>query len=88
MLRHTGNLKMAILALRPDLVHLDQAEAGYTDDPLKMADRLFAEGLRSLSENGVLGDPEGATSDFGFDYLDAMSSIFTQHIRQARDSWI
>jgi len=63
-----------MLALAPDLVHLDRlAEA---DDPDRTADLVFRYTAASLSTNGVTGRPSEATADLGEELLDrAVSSI-------------
>ena len=75
-----------ILALRPDLVRLEHAEVGFTDDPMKRADEIFKGGFRAITENGILGDPEGASAAFGEDYLAEMTRLFTEFIRDAREA--
>lgn len=55
-----------ILCIRPDLVRQERAEAGHVqtfDDALK--DRIFSEGFRSVTPNGILGDARGATEEIG-----------------------
>jgi creatinine amidohydrolase len=57
-----------MLVLQPDLVHMDRAERGFVGevDP----DKLMKEGLKSVTKNGVLGDPVGATEEMGEQVLD------------------
>lgn len=55
-----------ILVIRPDLVREERAEAGYMggfDEALM--DRMFRDGLRSVTPNGILGDPRGMSEDIG-----------------------
>ena len=55
-----------ILCIRPDLVREERAEAGHMqvfDDALR--DRIFGEGLRSVTPNGILGDARGASEAIG-----------------------
>lgn len=55
-----------ILCIRPDLVREELAEVGHVqafDDALK--DRIFNEGFRSVTPNGILGDARGATEEIG-----------------------
>ena len=85
---HAGeNETSLILALRPDLVDLDAAQAGFMGDPIQIAEKIFREGFRAVTETGVLGDPAGASAEFGEGYLNAMTELFTDFIRQARDAW-
>lgn len=55
-----------ILCIRPDLVREERAEAGHVqtfDDALR--DRIFSEGFRSVTPNGILGDARGASEAIG-----------------------
>ena len=55
-----------ILCIRPDLVRTERAEAGHVqafDDELR--DRIFSEGFRSVTPNGILGDARGASEAIG-----------------------
>lgn len=55
-----------MLALRPELVRSERAAAGYTGEVSDATlDRLFREGMRSLTENGVLGDARGLDAELG-----------------------
>ena len=57
-----------MLALAPDLVHLDRlAEA---DDPDRTADLVFRYTATSLSTNGVTGRPSSATAELGEELVD------------------
>jgi len=60
-----------MLHLRPDLVRLDRAAPGYTGDMEAVLDELREGGLRSVTANGVLGDPTRAEAGRGARYLDA-----------------
>ncbi|WP_201760674.1 MULTISPECIES: creatininase family protein [Nonomuraea] len=77
---HAGEAETSIvLALRPDLVDMDRAEAGFGgrfDEPT--ARRLFEHGTRALSEIGVLGDPRPATARAGEEYLDRLTGLLTR----------
>jgi len=59
-----------MLVLQPDLVHMDRAERGYVGkvDP----EKLMKEGLKSVTQNGVLGDPVGATEEMGEEVISAL----------------
>jgi creatinine amidohydrolase len=55
-----------MLCLRPDLVRMANAEAGHIQafDQALMV-RIFREGFRAVTPNGVLGDARGATVEIG-----------------------
>ena len=59
-----------MLVLKPDLVHMDRAERGFTGevDP----EKLMKEGLKAVTKNGVLGDPVGATEEMGEEVISAL----------------
>ena len=56
---HAGEWETSmLLAIHPDLVHMDRAEAGYVGDPQEAIASLFDSGVDSLSETGAIGDPD------------------------------
>ncbi len=70
---HAGMTETSLLLhLEPGAVHLDLAEAGETQPVGGLMDRLRVSGVRSVSANGVLGDPRGATADLGRRLLDEL----------------
>jgi mycofactocin precursor peptide peptidase len=70
---HAGRTETAILLhLAPWLVRLERTEAGERRPVGELMDRLRRYGVRSVSPNGVLGDPSGATAAEGRDLLDEM----------------
>lgn len=81
---HAGEWETSImLALHPDLVHMERAEAGFVAPfDAATADRLFREGTASLAANGVLGDPRSATAERGERHLsawvDTLVAAFTE----------
>ena len=55
-----------MLCIRPDLVRAELAEAGYVGGfDAALAERIFGEGLRAVTSNGVLGDPRGMSREIG-----------------------
>jgi creatinine amidohydrolase len=63
---HAGLTETSLLLhLEPSLVRADVAEAGETQPIADLMDRLRSHGVRSVSPNGVLGDPRTATADLG-----------------------
>ena len=66
-----------ILALHPDLVHMELAEPGYMGDPGAVRAQLFREGTRAITANGILGDPRPGDAERGRDYLEAMTNRLT-----------
>ena len=55
-----------MLGLRPDLVRLDLAAQGHVAEfDAALAERIFTEGFRAVTPNGILGDARGATAEIG-----------------------
>jgi creatinine amidohydrolase len=63
-----------MLAIDPGAVRLELAEAGCTEPLEVILPRLRAGGVRPISSNGVLGDPEGASAAEGRSLLESMTS--------------
>jgi len=55
-----------MMVIRPDLVRGERFETGYTGgtDPA-VFQRIFEEGLRAVTDNGILGDAHGASPELG-----------------------
>lgn len=70
---HAGHTETSLLLhLAPWLVRSHRAEAGNTRPIAELLPELMAHGVRSVSPNGVLGDPTGATAAAGADLFDQM----------------
>lgn len=55
-----------MLCIRPDLVRSDRAEEGHMQDfDEALMERIFTEGFRAVTPNGVLGDARGASEEIG-----------------------
>jgi len=71
---HAGRTETSLmLAIDPRVVRIERAEAGCTDPLEALMPRLRAEGVRPISSNGVLGDPQGASAAEGEQLLAAMT---------------
>jgi mycofactocin precursor peptide peptidase len=71
---HAGRTETSLmLAIDESLVRSDLAEAGCTEPLEVILPRLRAEGVRPVSSNGVLGDPEGASAAEGHQLLATMT---------------
>ena len=69
---HAGRTETSVLlAIAPEVVQLDRAEAGVTTPLPELLADLRAGGLAAVTPNGVLGDPTGATADEGRAILEA-----------------
>jgi creatinine amidohydrolase len=55
-----------MLCIRPDLVRADRAERGHMQKfDQALAERIFNEGFRSVTPNGILGDARGLSAEIG-----------------------
>ncbi|QIN80489.1 mycofactocin biosynthesis peptidyl-dipeptidase MftE [Rubrobacter marinus] len=75
-----------MLHLRPELAHPQRAALGFTGDMETILDDLRAGGLRSVTANGVLGDPTRAAADRGARYLDAFADELAAALRRDADA--
>jgi creatinine amidohydrolase len=81
---HAGATETSLLlAIAPELVRLDRAVAGRKEHITELIDELRAGGIRSVSPNGVLGDPRGATATHGRSLLTRL----TIDLVAAVDEW-
>jgi creatinine amidohydrolase len=82
---HAGAAETAIvLAVAEGLVRTDDIEVGHEGD-ISTA-RLLSEGFKSITENGVLGDPREATSEAGEAILDTVASAYVERIEAERNA--
>ena len=83
---HAGEAETSIdLALRPDLVRMDEAAEGYIGPfDAAVSARIFSEGMPALTANGILGDARPATAAHGHAYLAAMAAHLVDWIESER----
>lgn len=80
---HAGEWETSmLLAIRPDLVAMDRAQAGFTGDPAEALRGLFGAGVKSISDNGALGDPTRATEAHGQRYWDVAVDLILQELEK------
>ncbi len=78
---HAGRIETSMmLALHPDRVRMDLAEAGNSSPLPEILPLLRGRGIRIASPNGVLGDPRGATADEGRALLDRLVADLVAHV--------
>ncbi len=72
---HAGEAETSLhLLLRPDLVLMERAAAGYVgpfDEAVSR--RIFTQGMPALTPNGILGDARPATAEHGRAYFEAVA---------------
>jgi creatinine amidohydrolase len=80
---HAGAAETAmVLAMDEDLVRLDALEPG-PEGEISSA-RLLSEGFKSITENGVLGDPSEATAEAGETIIETVVEKYVEHIKTER----
>jgi creatinine amidohydrolase len=78
---HAGEWETSmLLAIQPDLVRMDRAEPGFTGDPQEAIQGLFEGTVKSLSENGAIGDGSKASAEHGHRYWAAAVEIALEQI--------
>ena len=71
---HAGHTETSMmLAIAPEVVHMDRAELGATAPLVDLIDEIRAGGVQAVSRNGVLGDPLRATAAHGRAILTRLS---------------
>jgi creatinine amidohydrolase/Fe(II)-dependent formamide hydrolase-like protein len=78
---HAGEWETSLpLALHPELVKMEHAEAGFTGDLQQAAASMFSGNVASISANGAIGDPTSASSEHGERYWSAVEEIVVQQV--------
>ena len=73
-----------MLALRSELVRPDLAEAGFTGEVSDATlDRVFRDGIRSVSANGILGDARGLDAELGRRCLERTAEAVAEALGRA-----
>jgi creatinine amidohydrolase len=81
---HAGRTETSLmLALKPESVRLDLAEAGAMAPIGELIDAIRAGGVRAVSDNGVLGDPAGASTAEG----EALLADASRRLIELIDTW-
>jgi creatinine amidohydrolase len=80
---HGGEWETSMmLAVHPELVHMDRAVAGYTGDLEAGIQRFFAEGVHALTDTGVIGDPKQASAENGRKYIERLVELAAELIER------
>ena len=82
---HAGAAETAIvLAIDEGLVRTEALEPGHEGD-ISPAE-LLSEGFKSITRNGVLGDPREATAEAGEHIIEKVTTAYADQIRAERDA--
>jgi creatinine amidohydrolase len=78
---HAGEWEASmLLAIHPELVRMDRAEAGFTGELQEAIERMFQGGTKAVSENGAIGDPTRASAEHGGRYWDEALAIALEQV--------
>jgi creatinine amidohydrolase len=82
---HAGEWETSLLlAIHPELVSMERAEAGFTGDLQEAMAGIFASGgVAALSANGAIGDPTRASAEHGRRYWQAAVQLVLEQIAAA-----
>ncbi|GAA4665532.1 creatininase family protein [Gordonia humi] len=70
-----------MLAMHPGHVRTESLECGYTGTvDGELLQRAFNDGFRSVSPNGILGDPRGASVPLGQSCLESVTDLIVAHV--------
>ncbi len=73
---HAGHTETSILlALDPARVRTDRFESGSRQPLSELMEQLQSEGIKAVSANGILGDPEGANAKEGIRLMDLLALV-------------
>jgi creatinine amidohydrolase len=80
---HGGEWETSLmLSVRPDLVHMDRAVAGYTGDLESGMQRFFDEGVHAITDTGVIGDPKQASAANGERYFERIVELAAELVER------
>ena len=83
---HAGGLETSMMLVAyPDTVRPFDGVEGYTAADPGWLERIFVEGIRPVSETGVLGDLTGASPEVGAALLEAIADELAGHFRRELD---
>jgi creatinine amidohydrolase len=82
---HAGAAETAIvLAANEVLVQPNEIDIGHEEEIT--TSRLLSEGFKTITENGVLGDPREATHEAGETILDTVTTAYAEQIETERSA--
>jgi creatinine amidohydrolase len=78
---HGGEWETSMMmALRPDLVHMERSERGYTGDLERGRQTFLEDGIHLISETGVFGDPRQASAEHGARYIARLVDLAVEYV--------
>jgi creatinine amidohydrolase len=81
---HGGEWETSMmLALRPELVHMDAAVPGYTGDLERGMQTFLNEGIHLIADSGIFGDPRQASAEHGRKYVDRIIDLAVEFVERS-----
>jgi creatinine amidohydrolase/Fe(II)-dependent formamide hydrolase-like protein len=82
---HAGEWETSLmLAIHPELVRMESAEAGFTGELEHALGSMFEGGVASIAANGTIGDPSRASAEHGERYWAAAEQLALAEIEAQR----
>lgn len=83
---HAGESETSmVLAIRKDLVDMEQAKEGFVGNYEEKIPIIFSQGIKSVTRNGVVGDPRKAEAGQGEEYLELWADKMVDFVRKKID---
>jgi creatinine amidohydrolase len=83
---HAGESETSmVLAVRKDLVNMEHAEQGFVGNYEEKIPIIWSQGIKAVTENGVVGDPRKAEASKGEEYLELWAKKMVAFIRKQID---
>jgi creatinine amidohydrolase len=83
---HAGESETSmVLAIRKDLVDMEQVREGFVGNYEEKIPVIFSQGIRAVTENGVVGDPRKAEASRGEEYLELWAEKMVEFVRAQID---
>jgi creatinine amidohydrolase len=78
---HAGEWETSLmLAIHPELVRMESAEAGFIGDLQEAVGSMFAGGVASISESGTIGDPGRSSAEHGERYWASVVELVLKQV--------
>jgi len=83
---HAGESETSmVLAIRKDLVDMEQVREGFVGNYEEKIPVIFSQGIKSVTRNGVVGDPRKAEASKGEEYLELWADKMVDFVRRKID---
>jgi creatinine amidohydrolase len=76
-----------MLAINPQTVHTNKLDVGNVQPMSELQHELQTQGVKAVSENGILGDARTATAEHGEELLEALTNDLHSFIHTTYEQW-